>query len=57
MMVMGLSSHAQDSNNMGISFELMPLTLELVLVEKNWADRHFSTICSKDNWNILLFLT
>jgi hypothetical protein len=33
MMVMGLSSHAQDSNNpWAISFELMPLTLERVLV-------------------------
>jgi hypothetical protein len=34
MMVMGLSSHAQDSNNPTISFELMPLTLERVLVVK-----------------------
>jgi hypothetical protein len=49
MMVMGLSSHAQDSNNpWAISFELMPLTLELVLVVvKNWADVIFTTICSK----------
>jgi hypothetical protein len=42
MMVMGLSSHAQDSNNPWASFELMPLTLELVLVVVKLADRHFS---------------
>jgi hypothetical protein len=33
---------------MAISFELMPLTLERVLVVvKNWADHFFTTICSK----------
>jgi hypothetical protein len=38
---------------MAISFELMPLTLERVLLKVvKWADRHFSQPFVKDNWNI-----
>jgi outer membrane protein OmpA-like peptidoglycan-associated protein len=56
MMVMGLSSHAQDSNNpWAISFGVNAVdTRTSAGGGKNWADRHFSQpFAVKDNWNIL----
>jgi hypothetical protein len=55
MMVMGLSSHAQDSNNPWLyPLELMPLTLERVLVVVKLGRPSFSQpFAVKDNWNIL----
>ena len=56
MMVMGLSSHAQDSNNpWAISFGVNAVdTRTSAGGGKNWADSHFSQpFAVKDNWNIL----
>jgi outer membrane protein OmpA-like peptidoglycan-associated protein len=56
LMVMGLSSHAQDSNNpWAISFGVNAIdTKTSAGGGKNWADRHFSQpFAVKDNWNIL----
>ena len=56
MMVMGLSSHAQDSNNpWAISFGVNAIdTKTSAGGGNNWADRHFSQpFAVKDNWNIL----
>ena len=56
MMVMGLSSHAQDSNNpWAISFGVNAIdTRTSAGGGKNWADRHFSQpFAVKENWNIL----
>lgn len=56
MMVMGLSSHAQDSNNpWAISFGVNAVdTRTSAGGGKNWADRHFSQpFAVKDNWNVL----
>jgi outer membrane protein OmpA-like peptidoglycan-associated protein len=53
---MGLSSHAQDSNNpWAISFGVNAVdTRTSAGGGKNWADRHFSQpFAVKDNWNIL----
>ncbi|SHF95535.1 Thrombospondin type 3 repeat-containing protein [Flavobacterium micromati] len=56
MMVMGLSSQAQDSNNpWAISFGANAVdTRTSAGGGNNWADRHFSQpFAVKDNWNIL----
>ncbi|SHF96415.1 Thrombospondin type 3 repeat-containing protein [Flavobacterium segetis] len=56
MMVMGLSSHAQDSNNpWAISFGVNAVdTRTSAGGGNNWADRHFSQpFAVKDNWNVL----
>lgn len=56
MMVMGLSSHAQDSNNpWAISFGVNAVdTRTSAGGGKNWADRHFSQpFAVKENWNVL----
>jgi outer membrane protein OmpA-like peptidoglycan-associated protein len=56
MMVMGLSSHAQDSNNpWAISFGVNAIdTKTSAGGGHNWLDRHFSQpFAVKDNWNIL----
>ncbi|WP_091207178.1 OmpA family protein [Flavobacterium xueshanense] len=56
MMVMGLSSHAQDSNNpWAISFGVNAVdTRTSAGGGHNWLDRHFSQpFAVKDNWNIL----
>jgi outer membrane protein OmpA-like peptidoglycan-associated protein len=56
MMVMGLSSHAQDSNNpWAISFGVNAVdTKTSASGGNNWLDRHFSQpLAAKDNWNIL----
>ncbi|MCK8142353.1 OmpA family protein [Flavobacterium sp. I-SCBP12n] len=56
MMVMGLSSHAQDSNNpWAISFGVNAVdTKTSAGGGKNFLDRHFSQpFAVKDNWNIL----
>ena len=56
MMVMGMSSQAQDSNNpWAISFGANAVdTRTSAGGGKNWADRHFSQpFAVKDNWNIL----
>ena len=56
MMVMGLSSHAQDSNNpWAISFGVNAVdTKTSAGGGNNWLDRHFSQpFAVKDNWNIL----
>jgi outer membrane protein OmpA-like peptidoglycan-associated protein len=56
MMVMGLSSHAQDSNNpWAISFGVNAIdTKTSAGGGNNWLDRHFSQpFAVKDNWNIL----
>ncbi|MFV5687575.1 OmpA family protein [Flavobacterium sp. ZT3R25] len=56
MMVMGLSSHAQDSNNpWAISFGVNAVdTKTSAGGGHNWLDRHFSQpFAVKDNWNIL----
>ena len=56
MMVMGLSSHAQDSNNpWAISFGANAVdTKTSAGGGNNWLDRHFSQpFAVKDNWNIL----
>jgi OOP family OmpA-OmpF porin len=56
MMVMGLSSHAQDSNNpWAISFGVNAVdTRTSADGGHNWLDRHFSQpFAVKDNWNIL----
>jgi outer membrane protein OmpA-like peptidoglycan-associated protein len=56
MMVMGLSSHAQDSNNpWAISFGVNAIdTRTSAGGGHNWLDRHFSQpFAVKDNWNIL----
>ncbi len=60
MMVMGLSSHAQDSNNpWALSFGVNAIdTKTSAGGGKNWADRHFSQpFAVKDNWNILPSVT
>ncbi|MCC9072679.1 OmpA family protein [Flavobacterium sp. F-65] len=56
MMVMGLSSHAQDSNNpWAISFGVNAVdTKTSAGGGNNWADKHFSQpFAAKDNWNVL----
>ena len=56
MMVMGLSSHAQDSNNpWAISFGVNAVdTKTSAGGGHNWLDRHFSQpFAVKDNWNTL----
>jgi OOP family OmpA-OmpF porin len=56
MMVMGLSSHAQDSNNpWAISFGVNAIdTKTSAGGGNNWLDRHFSQpFAVKENWNIL----
>ena len=56
MMVMGLSSHAQDSNNpWAIAFGVNAVdTRTSAGGGHNWLDRHFSQpFAVKDNWNIL----
>ncbi|WP_338646968.1 OmpA family protein [Flavobacterium sp. KS-LB2] len=56
MMVMGLSSHAQDSNNpWAISFGVNAVdTKASAGGGHNWLDQHFSQpFAVKDNWNIL----
>jgi outer membrane protein OmpA-like peptidoglycan-associated protein len=56
MMVMGLSSQAQDSNNpWAISFGANAVdTRTSAGGGNNWADRHFSQpFAVKDNWNVL----
>ncbi len=56
MMVMGLSSHAQDSNNpWAISFGVNAVdTRTSAGGGHNWLDQHFSQpFAVKDNWNIL----
>ncbi|MBC5837327.1 OmpA family protein [Flavobacterium muglaense] len=56
MMVMGLSSHAQDSNNpWAISFGVNAVDTKTSAGGGNgWLDRHFSQpFAVKDNWNIL----
>ena len=56
MMVMGMSSQAQDSNNpWAISFGANAVdTRTSAGGGNNWADRHFSQpFAVKDNWNIL----
>ena len=56
MMVMGLSSHAQDSNNpWAISFGVNAIdTKASAGGGHNWLDQHFSQpFAVKDNWNIL----
>ena len=56
MMVMGISAHAQDSNNpWAISFGVNAVdTKTSADGGKNWADKHFSqAFAVKDNWNIL----
>ena len=56
MMVMGLSSHAQDSNNpWAISFGVNAVDTKAGAEGgHNWLDRHFSQpFAVKDNWNIL----
>ncbi len=60
MMVMGLSSHAQDSNNpWALSFGVNAIdTKTSAGGGKSWADRHFSQpFAVKDNWNILPSVT
>ena len=60
MMVMGLSSHAQDSNNpWAISFGVNAIdTKTSAGGGHNWLDRHFSQpFAVKDNWNILPSIT
>jgi OmpA-OmpF porin, OOP family len=59
-MVMGLSSHAQDSNNpWAISFGVNAIdTKTSAGGGHNWLDRHFSQpFAVKDNWNILPSIT
>ena len=56
MMVMGLTSHAQDSNNpWAISFGVNAVdTKTSAGGGNNWLDRHFSQpFAAKDNWNVL----
>lgn len=56
MMVMGLSSHAQDGNNpWAISFGVNAVdTKTSAGGGHNWLDRHFSQpFAVKDNWNVL----
>ena len=56
MMVMGISSQAQDSNNpWALSFGVNAIdTKTSAGGGNNWADRHFSQpFAVKDNWNIL----
>jgi outer membrane protein OmpA-like peptidoglycan-associated protein len=56
LMVMGLSSHAQDSDNpWAISFGVNAIdTKTSAGGGKNWPDRHFSNLFAvKENWNIL----
>ncbi|MBA0885378.1 OmpA family protein [Flavobacterium undicola] len=56
MMVMGISSHAQDSNNpLAIEFGVNAVdTRTSAGGGKNWVDRHFSQPFDvKNNWNIL----
>jgi outer membrane protein OmpA-like peptidoglycan-associated protein len=56
MMVMGLSSHAQDSNNpWALSFGVNAIdTRTSAGGGHNWLDRHFSQpFAVKDNWNVL----
>ena len=56
MMAMGLSSHAQDSNNpWAISFGVNAVdTRTSAGAGDNWLDKHFSQpFAVKDNWNIL----
>jgi OOP family OmpA-OmpF porin len=56
MMVMGLSSHAQDSNNpWAIAFGVNAVdTKTSAGGGNNWLDRHFSQpFATKDNWNVL----
>lgn len=56
MMVMGLTSHAQDSNNpWAISFGVNAVdTKTSAGGGNNWLDRHFSQpFATKDNWNVL----
>jgi len=56
MMVMGLSSHAQDSNNpWALSFGVNALdTRTSAGGGKDWLNNHFSQpLAVKDNWNIL----
>ena len=56
MMVMGLSSHAQDSNNpWAISFGVNAVDTRTSTSGGNgWLDQHFSQpFAVKDNWNIL----
>ncbi|WP_296684956.1 OmpA family protein [Flavobacterium sp.] len=60
LMVMGLSSHAQDSNNpWAISFGVNAIdTKTSAGGGHNWLDRHFSQpFAVKDNWNILPSIT
>ncbi len=60
MMVMGLSSHAQDSNNpWALSFGVNAIdTKTSAGGGNNWLDRHFSQpFAVKDNWNILPAVT
>jgi OmpA-OmpF porin, OOP family len=60
MMVMGLSSHAQDSNNpWALSFGVNAIdTKTSAGGGKSWADRHFSQpFAVKDNWNVLPSVT
>ena len=60
MMVMGLTSHAQDSNNpWAISFGVNAVdTKTSAGGGNNWLDRHFSQpFAVKDNWNILPSIT
>jgi hypothetical protein len=57
MMVMGLSSHAQDSNNpWAISFELMPLTLESAGGGKIGQTSFFQTFAVKLEYSSICFL-
>ena len=56
MMVLGLSSHAQDSNNpWAIAFGVNAVdTKTSAGGGHNWLDRHFSQpFATKDNWNVL----
>ncbi|MGO4820224.1 MULTISPECIES: OmpA family protein [unclassified Flavobacterium] len=56
MMVMGLSSHAQDSNNpWAISFGVNAVDTKTSAGGGNgWLDQHFSQpFATKDNWNVL----
>ena len=60
MMVMGLSSHAQDSNNpWAISFGVNAVdTRTSAGGGKSWADRHFSQPFDvKNNWNGILIIS
>jgi len=56
MMILGLNSNAQDSNNpWALSFGVNAIdTRTSAGVENNWLDRHFSQpFAVNDNWNIL----